>query len=121
MTDPTALPTKTVTDVATERAAEPGAGPLLLDVREADEFAAARADGAALVPMSEFAERYEELPKDRPIRVICASGNRSAAATAFLLRNGWTDVANVAGGTSAWIAAGLPTRRGTPEPGEGQL
>jgi rhodanese-related sulfurtransferase len=71
--------------------------------------------------MSEFTERHGELPKDRPIYVICASGSRSAAATAFLLRRGWTDVANVAGGTSAWEQRGLPVNRGQSAPGEGDL
>jgi rhodanese-related sulfurtransferase len=44
--------------------------------------------------------------------VICASGSRSAAATGFLLRSGWTDVTNVAGGTTEWERRGLPVNRG---------
>jgi rhodanese-related sulfurtransferase len=39
--------------------------------------------------------------------------------TAFLLRNGWTDVCNVAGGMEAWERAGLEVRRGPLDPGEG--
>jgi rhodanese-related sulfurtransferase len=87
-------------------------GPILVDVREPYEFQAVRANGAVPIPMSEFSERHAEIPKDRPVFVICASGSRSAAATAFLLRNGWKDVANVDGGTGAWEKAGLPVNRG---------
>jgi hypothetical protein len=57
---------------------------MLVDVREPDEYKTVRANGAVLVPMSEFAARAAELPKDRPIYLICASGSRSAAAAGFL-------------------------------------
>lgn len=95
--------------------------PLLVDVREPDELQAVRVAGAVHLPMSSFAERHAELPQDRPLLVMCASGSRSAAATAFLLRNGWTDVQNVAGGITAWQRAGLPVKSGRLEPGEGEL
>lgn len=95
--------------------------PLLIDVREPDEFARVRAAGAVLYPTSSFLLRFEELPRDRPLQVVCNSGSRSAAVTAFLLRNGWTDVRDVAGGMVAWVRAGLPVRRGPLEPGEGDL
>ena len=93
--------------------------PLLLDVREPNELVEARVEGAAHYPMSTFAERYTELPRDRPLLVMCATGGRSAAVTAFLQRSGWTDVHNVEGGISAWQRAGLPVKRGRLEPGEG--
>jgi rhodanese-related sulfurtransferase len=98
-----------------------GGTPLLVDVREPREFAAVRAEGAALVPLSTFMLRFRELPKDRPLLMICNTGARSGQATAFLLANGWTDVVNVGGGTIAWERAGLPVRRGAPAPGEGDL
>ena len=66
--------------------------------------------------MSEFAARAGELPKDRPLLVVCHLGSRSAAVAGFLLRTGWTDVHNVAGGMDAWERAGLPVRRGRPSP-----
>lgn len=95
--------------------------PLLLDVREPDELRAARVEGAVHLPISVFQQRFAELPKDRQILVMCASGNRSAAVTAFLLRNGWTDVHNVEGGITAWRRSGFAVRSGPIEPGEGQL
>jgi rhodanese-related sulfurtransferase len=95
--------------------------PLLVDVREPNEFADFRADGAVLLPLSTFVLRYRELPQDRPLLMICRTGARSGQATAFLLANGWPDVVNVAGGTLAWERAGLAIRRGSPAPGEGDL
>jgi len=122
MNPPSGVPTITPRDAADERdAVATGAGPLLVDVRERSEFEAERAAGAVLLPISEFAARHDELPRDRPLRMICQSGSRSASATMFLLQRGWTDVRNVEGGTKAWVAAGLPSRTGTPEPGEGEL
>lgn len=88
---------------------------LIVDVREDDEFAAVRVEGVTHLPMSGFAARAAELPKDRPLLILCASGARSAAATGFLLRSGWTDVANVEGGINAWQRAGLPVVRGAPQ------
>ena len=120
----TALPTILPADAAAARVELVGtpAGepiPLLVDVRERHEFVAVRVRGALLYPTSTFLRRFEELPRDRTIHVVCHTGNRSAAVTAFLLRNGWSDVFNVAGGMDAWERAGLEVRRGPLAPGEG--
>jgi len=100
---------------------EDPARPVLLDVRERHEFVQVRAPGAFLVPMSALGARLSELPRDRPLLVICHTGNRSAAVTGYLVRTGRIDVANVGGGMDAWERAGLPVRRGPLEPGEGEL
>ena len=119
---PGAIPVVDVIEASARLGDAGGASaPLLVDVREPTEFRDVRVEGAALVPMSAFAARHAELPKDRPLLMMCAAGSRSAAAAAFLLRSGWTDVANVDGGIVAWQRAGLPVRRGEPEPGEGDL
>jgi rhodanese-related sulfurtransferase len=95
---------------------------LVVDVREPAEFADVRLEsGVVLLPLSTFATRFVELPHDRPLLMLCASGNRSAAATAHLLRNGYADVANIAGGIKEWERVGLPVRRGSVGPGEGEL
>jgi rhodanese-related sulfurtransferase len=94
---------------------------VIVDVREPGEFAAVRIEGSALVPLSTFALRFGDLPRDRPLLVVCRSGSRSLAATAHLLRNGWPDVANVAGGIDAWQGAGLAVRSGPVAPGEGEF
>jgi rhodanese-related sulfurtransferase len=115
-----ALPSIDVVE-AERRLREDPDRPLLVDVRELNEFTDVRAPGAVLVPMSAFAARAGELPKDRPLMVVCHLGGRSAAAAGFLIRSGWNDVVNVTGGMDAWERGGLPVRRGTPEPGEGDL
>jgi rhodanese-related sulfurtransferase len=123
MSQPQGVPSITPADAAAARAAagaDPHA-PLLVDVREADEYATERAEGAVLLPISVLAKRHEELPRDRPLLMICQSGSRSMSATMFLLQRGWTDVRNVDGGTTAWVRAGLPARRGEPAAGEGDL
>jgi rhodanese-related sulfurtransferase len=90
-------------------------GAALLDVREPKEWQAGHAEGAVLIPMSQLDQRSGELPADREIVVICRSGGRSAAVTAALLNAGFSAV-NLAGGSLAWVSAGLPfvTDDGTP-------
>ena len=80
----------------------------VIDVRTPGEFAEAHVPGAHLIPLDELEDRIDEVPADRGIRVICQVGGRSARATEFLNAAG-RDATNVAGGTSAWVAAGLPT------------
>lgn len=106
---------------ADRRLREDPARPLLLDVREPNEFAEVRAPGAVLLPMSIFTTRLDELPADRPLLVICHMGGRSAAVAAYLTRTGRADVANVTGGMDAWERAGLPVRRGPVQAGEGDV
>lgn len=86
-------------------------GALLVDVRESNEFNEVHAQGALLLPLSELETRFSELPKDRPLLMICRSGARSARACEYLLQNGYTDVTNLAGGTLAWADADLPVVR----------
>ncbi|PPF91253.1 sulfurtransferase [Clavibacter michiganensis] len=83
------------------------AGAIIVDVREADEYAAGHARSAVNVPLSMLDARVDEIPIDRPVHVICQSGGRSARATEALTAQG-IDAVNVAGGTSAWIDADLP-------------
>lgn len=80
---------------------------VLLDVREDDEWAAGRAPGAVHVPMTQLAERLDDIPDGDPVYVICRSGGRSARVTAYLNSQGWDSV-NVAGGMGSWAAAGRP-------------
>ena len=114
------LPTIDVLE-ADRRLREDPARPILLDVREPHEHAAVRAPGAVLVPTSRFVARVHELPADRPLLVICHTGQRSAAVTGYLTRAGRGDVVNVAGGMDAWQQAGLPIRSGPVAPGEGDV
>ena len=82
--------------------------PLLLDVREPWEFelAAIRIDGleTRLMPMNSVPERAAELDPAQPIVCICHHGARSAQVVAFLERQGFEAVYNLAGGIDAWSA-----------------
>lgn len=85
------------------------AGAQLIDVREPDEYAAVRAEGAVNIPLSEFVARTDEIDPERDIYLICKSGGRSAQAGEYLEQaRGWDNVINVAGGTTAWVKQGLP-------------
>lgn len=86
-------------------------GSLLIDVREPHEHDEVHIPGSLLLPLSELAERYQELPKDKPLILQCRSGARSGKATEFLLANGYRDVHNLAGGILAWIEAEYPVVR----------
>lgn len=73
----------------------------LLDVRQPEEYATARLDGAALIPLAELPGRLAELPKGLPLVVLCHHGMRSAHAV-HQLREAGFDALNLAGGIDAW-------------------
>jgi rhodanese-related sulfurtransferase len=87
------------------------AGAALIDVREIAEFEQARVPGAVLIPLSEFAQRYTELPQESEVVLMCAGGVRSAQAAQFAAQHGYR-VTNLEGGINAWNAAGLPVEVG---------
>jgi glyoxylase-like metal-dependent hydrolase (beta-lactamase superfamily II)/rhodanese-related sulfurtransferase len=78
---------------------------VLLDVREPQEYAEGHVPGARNLPQADLATRLNEVPRDRPIYVICQGGFRSLRAAQFLSQMGFTDIASVKGGTEAWRAA----------------
>ena len=81
----------------------------ILDVREGFEVAEGMIPGALHIPMGQLGSRLGDLYKDRPIIVVCRSGNRSAAVADALNQAGYT-ADTMAGGMTAWQRAGLPTR-----------
>jgi hydroxyacylglutathione hydrolase len=83
----------------------------VLDVRRGGEYEGGHVPGALHTPLDRLAERVARLDRARPTAIICAGGYRSSAASSLLLRAGWSDLYNVAGGTSAWVRAGHPVER----------
>jgi hydroxyacylglutathione hydrolase len=100
-----------VKDLAARLNGAPDA-PLVLDVRQHDEYAAGHIPGAVHLMGGELPDRLSELPRDRPIVTICEGGYRSAVAAGLLARAGFRDVASIDTGVPAWRRAGLPIERG---------
>lgn len=84
----------------------------MLDVREPFEWEAVRIPGATLIPLGQLAQRVNEVPRDRPVVVICRSGNRSQEGRDILRRAGFTQVTSMRGGLRQWAAAGFPVVSG---------
>jgi len=89
-------------------------GAPVIDVREADEYAAGHVPGARLMALRTVPALCGELPTDRPVFVICASGNRSRTAADRMGSRG-IDAYSVAGGTGTWARAGRPVATGAHE------
>lgn len=98
-----AYPTVSVQDL---KAAVEG-GAYVLDVRTPQEFTQGHIASAVNLPLDEVGARAAEVPGDKPVYVICRSGNRSAQASEILKKAG-KDVKNVGGGMNDWQAAGYP-------------
>lgn len=96
-----------MTDVPSITVTEVGADAVVLDVREDDEWAAGHIDGALHIPLTELMARYDEVPFDVDLVVVCRTGGRSFRATQWLNRNGF-EATDVKGGMAAWDEAGLP-------------
>ena len=79
----------------------------VIDVRRPQEYAVGHVPHARSIPLSELTDHIQELPTDRPIAVICASGYRSSIASSILERNGFKSVLNIVGGTKAWETSGF--------------
>ncbi|HXD69387.1 MAG TPA: rhodanese-like domain-containing protein [Gaiellales bacterium] len=82
-------------------------GALAVDVREPEEWQAGHVDGSLWIPLGELQSRAGELPRDRPLVIVCRSGARSGYAADALVAAGY-DASNLAGGLHAWAAAALP-------------
>ena len=79
-----------------------GEQPLVIDVREDWELQLASIPGVVHVPMNQVPARVGELSKDSETIVMCHAGGRSLRVAHFLANQGFTDVANLTGGISAW-------------------
>ena len=103
----------TVGQLAARLAAAPGSdAPLVIDVRQANEYAAGHIPGSIHITAGSLPDRLADLPADRPIATVCASGLRASLAASILRSAGFEDVSWVASGVPAWRAAGHPTVRG---------
>lgn len=89
------------------QAQERGEDVAYLDVREPNEWNLGHIPGAVHIPRGQLETTIEQrLPRDRPIVIYCASGNRSALAADTLQQMGYANVASMAGGWRDWVQSG---------------
>jgi rhodanese-related sulfurtransferase len=83
---------------------------VVVDVRDADEFAAAHMGGARNVPLDQLEARLPEVVKNKalPVILVCANGNRANRALAVAKKLGYEQAQVLAGGLRAWKDANLP-------------
>jgi glyoxylase-like metal-dependent hydrolase (beta-lactamase superfamily II)/rhodanese-related sulfurtransferase len=116
---PVATSSHSVPEVSTEEVRsmmkEEAAPPLLLDVREREEYVGplGHLPGAILIPLGELPQRLSEISTHRQgtVVTICRSGNRSIAAAGILIEAGFQKVSSMAGGAEDWNQKGYPVDR----------
>lgn len=109
---------KEVCPTSTQKLIEKGY--MLLDIREKSEVENLAFDVPKIVyiPLSELIERYDEIPKEEKIIVVCESGERSWRAVSFLQNLGFTNLVNMKNGLEKWVQKGFSTigdRTGIPQ------
>jgi len=87
-----------------------GKHPLVVDVRQPEEYRTGHINGAKLIPLGELGRRMKELPKDKEIVCVCATGSRSRSATKMLVDAGYNAV-NMNGGMMVWSGRGFSVKK----------
>ena len=82
-----------------------------IDVRTPEEYKGGHAPKAENFPLDELENLTAKLDREKPVYVICETGRRSQKGAEILQKNGFTDITNIQGGTSGWIAAGFETEK----------
>jgi rhodanese-related sulfurtransferase len=80
-------------------------------VREPDEWLGGHLPGAIHIPLNDLPDRLSEIPTDKPVVMVCASGARSFYGSQFLLQSGYMEVYNLSDGTMGWMRKGLPIEK----------
>jgi rhodanese-related sulfurtransferase len=83
---------------------------ILIDCRELAEWNEEHIEGATLIPLSVFPQKYETVLNDKNAQIVlqCRSGARSMNACMFLLSQGFTDLTNLSGGILGWMQKEFP-------------
>lgn len=86
---------------------------VVIDVCEANEFAAAHVGGAKNIPLNQLEEKLPGAVKNKalPVILVCQSGGRSNRAVAIAKKLGYAQALSLGGGLSAWRAANLPVEK----------
>ena len=86
---------------------------VVVDVSEADEFAAGHVNNSKNIPFNQLDEKLGSLIKNKelPLILVCTSGVRSNRAVAVAKKLGFTNAQSMAGGLKAWREANLPIEK----------
>ena len=82
--------------------------PIIIDVRNQNEYNADHVEGALNIPLDYINEHLAEFPKDKPFIMHCAGGYRSMIAASILKSRGWDNFSDVDGGFKAISETGIP-------------
>ncbi len=97
--------------ISSPEAAKCPSGSILLDVRSPIEFGTEHIEGSLNLPLGELEERFDEVPRNTGLIVICRSGKRAERAAFTLMGRGFQPQV-LEGGLEAWKKAGLPVKIG---------
>ena len=86
---------------------------VVVDVCEADEFAAGHVVGAKNIPLGELEEKLQGVVKNKalPLILVCKSGARSGRAVGIAKKLGFENAQSLSGGMGAWRTANLPIEK----------
>ncbi len=87
---------------------------VVIDVCEANEYAAGHVGGAKNIPLNQLEEKLPGVVKNKalPVILVCQSGARSNRAVAIAKKLGYEQAQSLAGGLGAWRSANLPVEKG---------
>jgi rhodanese-related sulfurtransferase len=106
---PSTIPYGEVTVVAAQALIDTNPELVIVDVRTPEEFGDGHLEGAIVIPVSELADRLDELAPEDDLLIYCRTGNRSTTAMTILTANGFTPLFHMHEGITGWVAAGYPT------------
>lgn len=86
---------------------------VVIDVREADEFATGHVGGAKNVPLSQLEQKLPGVVKNKalPLILVCATGARAQGAVALAKKLGYEQAQALGGGLKSWKEATLPLEK----------
>jgi len=85
-----------------------GTAPIIVDVRLPNEWMGLRIGEVVNLPLTHLSELSAKLDPNQPVVTVCNSAYRSSMAIGLLEAKGFQKVTSLAGGSEAWINAGLP-------------
>lgn len=86
---------------------------VVIDVCEAEEFAAGHLGGARNIPLNQLEQKLAGTVKNKalPVILVCQTGARSGRAVAIAKKLGYAQAVSLAGGLGAWKSASLPVEK----------